>query len=154
MKKNIIWIGSCIIVGLLMGQIMFDQYDQVQSKKVSANVNEKVYFFQVGVYSSLENMKNASLKYDSYIYIEQDSKFYVFVGLTKNEENKDKLKSYFESLGYDIYIKEMELNQASFLETLDQYDLLLKETKTNQEIKEVNKSILAKYEELVVNGQN
>ena len=48
----------------------------------------------------------------------------------------------------------MELNQASFLETLDQYDLLLKETKTNQEIKEVNKSILAKYEELVVNGQN
>ena len=99
-------------------------------------------------------MKNASLKYDSYIYIEQDSKFYVFVGLTKNEENKDKLKSYFESLGYDIYIKEMELNQASFLETLDQYDLLLKETKTNQEIKEVNKSILAKYEELVVNGQN
>ena len=61
MKKNIIWIGSCIIVGLLMGKIMFDQYDQVQSKKVSANVNEKVYFFQVGVYSSLENMKNRKI---------------------------------------------------------------------------------------------
>lgn len=149
MKKNIIWIIGCIVIGLIMGKIMFDQYDKNETKKVSSTVTEaKVYLFQIGVYSNLENMKSATSKYDSYIYIEQDSKYYVFVGLTKSEENKNKLKEYFESLSYDIYIKEMNLSNESFLEVLDQYDMLLKEAKTNQEIKEINKSILAKYEEM------
>ena len=48
----------------------------------------------------------------------------------------------------------MNLDHSGFLENLSQYDLLLKEAKTNQEIREINKSILAKYEELVINGQN
>lgn len=150
MKKNIIWVVGCTVIGLIMGKIMFNQYDQGDDQKVSATVTEaKVYFFQVGVYSNLENMKNASSKYDSYIYMEQDSKYYVFVGLTKSEENKEKLKTYFEQLYTDIYIKEITLNNSGFLDTLDQYDLLLKEAKTNQEIKEITKSILAKYEEMV-----
>lgn len=149
MKKNIIWIITCIIIGLIMGKIMFDQYDKKDTTKVSSNqVEEKVYFFQIGAYSNLENMKNASSKYENYIYIEKDNKYYAFIGITKSEENKEKLKNYFESLSYDIYIKEINLTNASFLEILDQYDLLLKEAKTNQEIKEVNKSILAKYEEM------
>lgn len=153
MKKNIIWVICCIVVGLIMGKIIFNQYD-TKTLPVSTETTAKVYLFQSGVYSSLENMKNASLNYDSYIYTVQDSKYYVFIGLTKNEQNKEKLKAYFESLNYNIYIKEITMNEASFLETLDQYDLLLSEAKTNNEIKEVNKSILAKYEELVQNGEN
>lgn len=150
MKKNIIWIVCCTIIGLMMGKIMFDQYDQEKTNKVSGIVTEaKVYFFQVGVYSNLENLQNAATQYEASIYQEQDSKYYLFVGLTKSEENKEKLKNYFESLYTDIYIKEITINNAGFLDTLDQYDLLLKEAKTNQEIKEVNKSILAKYEEMI-----
>lgn len=150
MKKNIIWVVGCTIIGLIMGKIMFDQYDQDDTKKVSGTVAEaKVYFFQVGVYSTLENMKNAAINYEDYIYIKQDSKYYVFVGLTKSEANKEKLKNYFETLYKDIYIKEITLTNSGFLDTLDQYDLLLKEAKTDQEIKEVTKSILAKYEEMV-----
>lgn len=153
MKKNLIWIVSCIVVGLIMGKIMFDQYDD-NTKQTSAVLSEKVYLFQAGVYSNFENMKSAGAKYDNYIYMEKDSKYYLFIGITKSEENKEKLKQYFDSLSYETYIKEMNLDHSGFLENLSQYDLLLKEAKTNQEIREINKSILAKYEELVINGQN
>lgn len=150
MKKNIIWVVSCTIIGLIMGKIMFDQYNNNDTQKASGTITEaKVYFFQVGVYSSLENMKNAAVNYGDYIYREQDSKYYLFVGLTKSEENKEKLKTYFKKLYNDVYIKEIVLTNSGFLDTLDQYDLLLKEAKTDQEIKEVTKSILAKYEEMV-----
>ena len=124
-----------------MGKIMFDQYDQVQSKKVSANVNEKVYFFQVGVYSSLENMKNASLKYDSYIYIEQDSKFYVFVGLTKNEENKELNNKITELNNEVIEIKNLVANSSTKVEELKASRL-----KNNEELAKIEKDISSQFD--------
>ena len=99
MKKNLIWIVSCIVVGLIMGKIMFDQYDD-NTKQTSAVLSEQVYLFQAGVYSNFENMKSAGAKYDNYIYMEKDSKYYLFIGITKSEENKEKLKQYFDSLSY------------------------------------------------------
>lgn len=138
-----------------MGKIMFDQYDNKDTKKVSTtNVSEDVYFFQAGVYSNLENMKNATSSYHSYSYLKKDDKYYVFLGITKNEENKEKLKKYFEELSLDVYIKQITMDNAGFLENLDQYDILLKTAKTKEEIQAVNDSILAKYEELVNNGKN
>lgn len=138
-----------------MGKIMFDQYDNKDTKKVSTtNVSENVYFFQAGVYSNLENMKNATSSYHSYSYLKENDKYYVFLGITKNEENKEKLKKYFEELALDVYIKQITMDNAGFLENLDQYDILLKTAKTKEEIQAVNDSILAKYEELVNNGKN
>lgn len=155
MKKNIISIVVCVLVGSFMGKIMFDQYDNKDTKKVSTtNVSEDVYFFQAGVYSNLENMKNATSSYHSYSYLKKDDKYYVFLGITKNEENKEKLKKYFEELSLDVYIKQITMDNAGFLENLDQYDILLKTAKTKEEIQAVNDSILAKYEELVNNGKN
>jgi len=150
LKKYIIPVVSCVLVGLFMGKIMFEQY-KVEDKKVSANISYKVYFFQVGVYSNLENMNNAASKYDSYIYIKENDKYYVYIGMTKSEENKEKLKNYFNNLSYNVYVKELEINNEGFIQNLDQYDLLLKEADTNEEIKSVNESILATYEELMNN---
>ena len=153
MKKYLISIISCVLVGLLMGKIIFEQYKSNDTLTVStASISEEVYFFQTGVYSSLDNMKKAMSNINSYAYILEDNKYYVFLAITKNEENKEKLKNYFNSLSYNIYIKKITIDNEAFLNTLNEYDKLLKDASSNSDIKKINDAVLEKYEELVNNG--
>lgn len=152
MKKYIAPVLLCVLIGLTMGKIMFEQYDKTEP--VSATPTVPVYFFQSGVYEKEENMKKASSKYDSYISIKENNKYYVFIAMTKSIENKEKLKGYFKNLGYDIYVKEISINHMGFIENLEQYDILLKEAVTNDEINAVNKSVLATYEEMMNSDEN
>lgn len=153
MKKYLISIISCVLVGLLMGRIIFEQYKSNDTLTVSTtSISEEVYFFQTGVYSSLDNMKKAMSNINSYAYILEDNKYYVFLAITKNEENKEKLKNYFNSLSYNIYIKKITIDNEAFLNTLNEYDKLLKDASSNSDIKKINDAVLEKYEELVNNG--
>lgn len=155
MKKNVFPIVLCIIVGFFMGIIMFNQYDKSEPVKVSGEVkkaNESVYFFQYGVYKNKDNMLN-NLTNINYTYEFLDDKYYVYLGMTRNEGNLDKIKGYFENLKYDIYIKQIEVN-GEFADTLKQYDLLLNEAETSESITTILKSIISKYEELAIDDEN
>ena len=89
----------------------------------------------------LNNLKNVN-----YVYQLIDNKYYVYVGMTRNKDNIEKLKKYFKSLSYDIYVKEITVN-GEFAENLSQYDLLLDEATTNESISTILKTTLAKFEE-------
>ncbi len=131
-----------------MGTYMFSQYDKKKIEKVSTGakyINQTIYAFQYGVYSNKENMLN-NLKNVNYVYQLIDNKYYVYVGMTKNKDNIEKLKNYFKSLSYDIYVKEITVN-GEFAENLSQYDLLLDEATTNESISTILKTTLAKFEE-------
>ncbi len=131
-----------------MGTYMFSQYDKKKIEKVSTGtkyINQTVYAFQYGVYSNKENMLN-NLKNVNYVYQLIDNKYYVYVGMTRNKDNIEKLKKYFKSLSYDIYVKEITVN-GEFAENLSQYDLLLDEATTNESISTILKTTLAKFEE-------
>lgn len=153
MKKGIFIISLCIIAGLFLGTYTFNKLENKDTKKVSANVltNQNVYAFQYGVYSNKDNLK--SLEGINYTYEYLNDKYYVYVGMTKNEKNIEKLKKYFESINYPIYVKEIEVN-GEFAETLKQYDLLLDEAVQNESIKTILESVIAKYEELAINDEN
>ena len=152
MKKIIVPILSCVLVGFLFCNIMFNQYEKDEILNTSSDaISEKVYFIQVGVYSSLENMKTAMEKTSNYIYQKENDKYNVYVGMTKEKENIEKLKGYFERKSYNIYIKEITVTNRAFLDMLAQYDLLLKEATSDESISTVQKSVLAKYEELLGN---
>lgn len=148
MKKIIIPIVLCIIVGFLFGKIMFSQYENEDAEFTSSNPkSERVYFIQAGVYSNIENMKEAFNSTENYIYRLEDNKYHVYVAMTKEKDNVEKLKNYYEKK-YSIYVKEIEISNNAFLDILSQYDLLLKEATTDESIYTIEKSLLAKYEEL------
>ena len=69
-----------------------------------------------------------------YIYTIDNDRYYVYIGITKNEENLDKLKGYFDSLGYNIYVKEFYISSESFITVLDQYETMLSETNDSKTI--------------------
>ena len=153
MKKNIETIVVCVAVGFLMGQFMFHQYQkqEKQSALPVVQTTEKLYFLQQGVYSNLDSMKQNLTDFEYYIYNETDNKYYVYVAIIKSEENMEKLKGFFNQKGYDIYVKEISVTSAAFLEVLDQYEQLLSGTNDEKTIQAACAQILAKYEELVVN---
>lgn len=141
-----------------MGHMMFNQYDKEENKEIkevsAIQKSSNLYFIQAGVYSKIENMKSAMENIESYIYMEQDGKYYVYIGITGNEENLQKLKGYFEKQSYNIYVKEIMVENSAFLEVLSQYEQLLKEASDDETINSTIKSVLAKYEELVINDKN
>lgn len=138
-----------------MGYIMFNEYNKEEVKPVSISSKiEKIYFIQVGVYSNLEKMKQSLTNLEYYIYNKENNLYYVYVGITKTTENVDKLKEYFNELGYDIYVKELDVNNKKFNEVLNQYDALLKETTDDKAISTICNQVLSKYEELVINVES
>lgn len=128
---------------------MFQQYDKEGASKVSSERNN-VYFFQIGVYSSLENMKESLKNVETYIYEESDKLFYAYVGMTKESTNLEKIEGYFKESGYVIYRKERKVTSAAFQEVLAQYDLMLKETTDKKTIGSIMNQVISKYEELVL----
>ena len=144
----------CITVGFFMGKLMFSQYDDKQGLKLVSNTSEKVFFIQQGVYSSKESMEENTSHLTYYIYTFDNDRYYVYVAITKNEENLNKLKEYFESLGYNIYVKEFYISNESFITVLDQYEIMLKETNDSKTIGAICSQVLSKYEELVINSES
>lgn len=155
MKKNILLMLFCIGLGFYLAFLFFQSYQAKEVKPVSLQSNiEKAYFIQLGVYSNLDQMKQklSDLKY--YIYMKENEFYYAYAAITKTEENQKKLKDFFTNLGYDIYVKEIELDNPEFRKILIQYDTLLKETKDENAIMEICNQVLKKYEELVIHAKS
>ena len=144
MKKKIFYSIIILITGIIVGRNIY------LSKTTQAFSNKDIYYFiQEGVYSSKsimeENIKNMDLK----VVDEIDNKYYVYLGITKDENIAKKLKEIYESLGYQIYIKELSLSNEEFNNNVTQFDLLINASTSTKEILTIEKVVLANYEEII-----
>lgn len=140
MKKYLVSIILCLITGLIMSRIMFNQYNDALASKTI----EKAYFFEVGKFKKMEDFKDSS-KYDSYIYVRKGDLYYVYIGITNS--NYEKVQNYFDNLGYKTSVKELNVS-SNFLSRLKEYDIRLKDTENNLDIKRILSDILKTYEEM------
>lgn len=146
--KNIIPVALCILIGFFMGTFMLKQYNrEVDAVSLSG---ENLYFIQVGVFSSEEAMKKELSNFTYYIYTKENNMYHAYTGITKDKENLEKLKDFYVSAGYDIYVREMFVSNISFITVLSQYDLLLNETTDTKIIESIENQVLSKYEELIM----
>ena len=144
MKKKIFYSTIILITGIIVGRNIY------LSKSTQTFSNKDIYYFiQEGVYSSKsimeENIKNMDLK----VVDELDNKYYVYLGITKDESIAKKLKEIYESQGYQIYIKEVSLSNEEFNNNVTQFDLLINATTSEKEILTIEKVVLANYEEII-----
>lgn len=144
MKKKIFYSIIILITGIIVGRNIY------LSKTTQTFSNKDIYYFiQEGVYSSKsimeENVKNMDLK----VVDEIDNKYYVYLGITKDENIAKRLKEIYESLGYQIYIKELSLSNEEFSNNVTQFDLLINASTTTNEILTIEKVVLANYEEII-----
>lgn len=155
MKKLLVPILCSIFLGFLMGYYIFHEYDDsLKVKAVFNDTKEQVYFLQLGVYSDLEGAKKSAQDFTNYLYMYEDGKYHVYIGITKNSKNAEKIKGFYEEKGYIIYVKEMIISNDLFIEKLKQYDEILKGTTEGEAMVKVLEKILITYKEVVIDGNN
>lgn len=152
MKKYLV---SCILgllVGVFLGKSVLKEYNSYTSIKVAPKTGVTAYFIKYGEYSTEEELEKKTIVLTNYIYSKKDNKYIVYIGITMDKNNLEKLTNYFKSLKYDISIEEYVITNKEYLEYLKNTDKLIKNTNDLTVIGEVSSQILSKYEEIVING--
>lgn len=146
MKKKIFYFLILLISGIILGRKIYLATENIE---VTFNEESTYYFLQEGVYSSEkimeENIKNMNIK----VVDNLDDKYYVYLGITKDENIAKRLKAIYEEEGYQIYIKEKTLSNDEFLNNVTQFDLLINNTTSTKEILTIEEVVLANYEEII-----
>lgn len=149
--RFLIPIACSIFLGFILGKVIFSEYDNL-SKDVFSETNN-IYILQYGAYSNMDAMRSNTKILDNYIYEMLDKKYYVYVGITSNISNAEKVKNIYKNKGINLYIKEASTNNKDFLNSLSQYDILLKEATNERDILSINNVILTDYQELIINNK-
>lgn len=147
--KFILSVLAAVLLGALLGHFLFLKYQQ-ETEDVLMQVENKIFFLQEGVYDNQQEATDATKELDTKIIVKQDAKYYVYLAITQSEQNLEKLKKLYQEKGLDITVKEMNITEESFINTLVQMDGLLEKVTTEEEIDPINKVILANYEEIVL----
>lgn len=153
-KNMIVPVFTALIIGIFMGQFMFSQYkiENISIPVMNQIEGKKIFFLQVGVYSTVDSMKKNLEGLENYIYMEEDTKYHAYVGITANEKNIEKLKGYYQELGYVIYVKEILVRSEEFMNQLLKYDALLEQTVNQDTVRVIISNVLTSYKELVIDG--
>ena len=152
MKKYIFPILLSIVVGFFTAKFMFNQYGETEKLIPVFSQGEYLYFIQQGVYSSVESVKENLKNFNNYIYTIINGKYYVFIGISKNMQNVEKIQGFYKKNGYITYVKEFKVKNSDFLNVIDNYDSVLLETTDDVVIKSITNQTIAKYKELVVDS--
>ena len=118
---------------------------------MSSNGDE-YYFLLLGKYSSKEEMEEAGVNLENYVYRKDGINYYMYVGITKNKENAEKMKKYYNSKNIESSIKEFYISNKSFSEAIDNLDNILINSDDEVVITEIINQGLNKYEEIILNG--
>lgn len=146
MKKIIIKGIIFIIIGFILGEIIFSNRIETLQK---FNNKEKYYFLQEGVYKDKNTLNNNLSKVSNKVIDYQDNKYYVYVGITKDIKIANRLKDIYEKDGINVYMKEKHLSSEEFSTNVEQFDLLIRETKDIDQVLTIEEVILANYEEII-----
>ncbi len=149
MKKTFLLSMTFLLLGAVTGIILNNKY---QNNIISTFNEGKIYYFlQEGVYSSKEIMTENTKDLDIKLVNEENDKYYVYLGITREEENAKKIKELYSNKGYQLYIKEVNLSNEEFYNNVTQFDLLIKNTDKEEEILTIEEVVLANYEEIIKN---
>lgn len=123
MKKTIISIFLAIIVGFTFGFFFLKKFNTETITEVS-NIKSQVYAFQIGVYKNKDNALKEASTNNGIVILDNDI-YRVYTAILKDATLIDNLKSYYNSIGLNYYLKAINVsNKTSGI--IDNYESLLK----------------------------
>lgn len=146
MKKYLLTIIVSLLVGFLLSFYMLKEYEKTDIFPTFSE-SETAYLIQQGVYSSMESMQENTSHLTDYIYSVIDNMYYVYIGISLDSSNVNKIQEYYKSKDIDTIVKTTTLTDQEFIEVLKQYDMVLNNTDDEETIKEICKQVLSKYKE-------
>ena len=146
MKKTIKLAFLFVIIGFIIGDYIFTEQKEIIN---SLSNKETLYFLEEGVYLNKNNLQANIKNLEEKVIENTNSKYYVYVGITRDKEVATKLKKIYKSLGYEIKEKEKSIHHEDFITNVEQFDILLKDTNDTEQILTIEEIVLSNYEEIL-----
>ena len=125
-------------------------YQFYQFKKTITDKSFNAYALQYGVYTSAATLEKNLSKLDDYVVSQEDGKYYIYLGFTTNYNNLSKMRRIYEDQDMEVYTKQMNISNSEFVSSLKQFDVLLANVESDEDIKSVNEAILSSYNEMIL----
>lgn len=146
MKKNLmIPLVISIILGFISAQIVYSTY-----RKNLEESSYNAYIIQIGSYNNEDSLDETFESEEDYLIVEEDGKYNVYVGITTDLVNANKIKNLYQNKNIETYIKPTVINNVEFVNNLEQYDILISEVDSEENIISISDVILSSYEEMVL----
>ena len=150
MKINVIVPVLCaILLGYLCASFIFNQYG-VSSFAFHETAN--IYFLQCGAYTTQEASQTEIKGISDKITVKEGEKYYSYIGMTADKNIAESIQKLYQENGVDIYIKDYYIENEDFVNQVKQYDVLLENSDTLEEVNSVLETVLATYDETVLNS--
>lgn len=149
MKKTMLLVVIFVFLGAICGNYL---YRKAPNSISVFQENNTFYFLQEGIYSSKDIMQENVGDLANKLAVLEDNKYYVYVGITMDKDNANKIKKIYEDMGYKIYIKSVALDNEEFSSNVSQFDLLVKESDSKDDILTVEEVVMANYEQIIGTG--
>ncbi len=149
MKKTMLLAVIFVLLGAVVGNYL---YRNVPKSISVFQENNTFYFLQEGIYSSKDIMQENTSDIMNKLTVFEDNKYYVYVGITMDIDNANKIQKIYQDMGYKIYIKTVNLDNEEFASNVSQFDLLVKESDANNDILTVEEVVMANYEQIIGTG--
>lgn len=146
MKKNF-WIPLIVAIalGFVSAQIVYSTYrDNLSSSNYNA------YLLQIASFENFDSINSDMKDNADYLIINENNVYNVYVGITTNLDNANKIKNIYEKKDMEIYIKPTIINNIEFVSNLEQYDLLISEVDNEENLISISDVVLSSYEEIVL----
>jgi hypothetical protein len=143
-KKYILSIVVVIVLGIVSAKSVYSLSDQEDKNSY--------YFLQLGVYDDIDSLNDDTKKIDDKLVLKENNKFYVYVGISRNKNNLNKVSRLYRNYGYNMFIKSKSIVNEEFSVNLEQFDKLLKQTEDLDELKKIMSVVLSSYQEMVINS--
>ena len=99
-----------------------------------------IYFLQYGSYISYDVMEENIKKLKDYLIVEEDDKFYVYIGAFINIEHAKEMQKKFEEDGIYTYLKNDFIGDANLIKSIKDEEKEIDEN--NKDLLLVNKMIM------------
>ena len=129
-----------MIFGFVCGKLVYSVYGDDVENKLSSS---KIYLVENGKYLTYDSMREEN-NGNNYVYYRDDEGYKTVVGITKNEDNINKIKSLYSD---NIKIEEYYISSDLVNDKQNEYDLMLSNTDDVYEVKKVVDNILNLYRE-------
>ena len=134
-----------IILGFISAQIVYSTY-----RKNLEESSYNAYIIQIGSYNNEDSLDETFESEEDYLIVEEDGKYNVYVGITTDLVNANKIKNLYQNKNIETYIKPTVINNVEFVNNLEQYDILISEVDSEENIISISDVILSSYEEMVL----
>ena len=144
MKKIIIKGLFFVLIGFFIGQLLFSEKIELVKR---LQKGDTYYFLEEGIYNDYNNINNENI--NRRIIENKNNKYYVYIGITRDKEVLEKLKKIYKNNNINISVKEINLESQEFKTNVEQFDLLIKQTKDDSQILTIEEVVIANYEEII-----